>query len=154
LLPLTCIWSRIIPGVLSQDQMIWPTTLQQEEPVYILIVDKFGVQQTMNMYTLDTHSVQGGKQHAQSSKQDNLPTQKLTMDELSRRWIRGRTNTLSLKCDRAETEADHGHRRHRVGSSSQCKICLICIGRGWRQLVVTWQHGPHPAPHEACHAVV
>ena len=57
-----------IPGVLSQEQMIWPTTLQQEEPIYILVVDKFGVHQTTKMYTLDTHRVQGGMQHATSSK--------------------------------------------------------------------------------------
>jgi len=85
LLRLTSIWSSIIPGVQLQDQMIWPTTLQQEEPVYILIVDKFGVQQTINMYTVDTYSVQGVTQHAQSSEQGNLLTQKVNMTELSRR---------------------------------------------------------------------
>ena len=64
--------SRSTSGVLSQEQMIWPATLQQEEPIYILVVDKFGVQQTTKVYTLDTHRVQGGMQHATSSKWDNL----------------------------------------------------------------------------------
>lgn len=55
-----------------EDQLMWPTTLQQEEPVYILIVDKCAGHQTMNMHILNTHRLQGGKQHAQPSKQDNL----------------------------------------------------------------------------------
>ena len=147
-----------MPGDLSQDQLMWPTMLQQEEPVYILIVDNLGVHQTINMYTLGTHSILGDKQLAHPFNQDNLLTHTANMNELSRRWVTRRTNTLSLRCDQAdreaEREADHGHWRHRVGSSSQCKICLIRICGRRRKLVVTWQHGPRPAPHEASHAAV